>query len=401
MTAPKDIPGAQQQYDTGDIPSASVSASSFMNPPPSTSTSTSKTATTRSRSNTFAYPRWDANGNSHHPPPDFNVPVSSPKSVSSGGGGMSPSSSSILTLLGLSPKSANNGTIPLPSVHQGQGHGHGHGHRRGVSVGQYDTSTTSSSSSSSPFYDDDDDDDGPSEAITPPQQQQALALGLTSLSSDERKERNKQLKKQHPLKPTNFGNELGALRRQQVDDGAEAAELYDKAGPISGAGGGGISTTGDSGQPNSDIYGAPLGRRASWSPRPLNNNGNNTSTTTSSSPPSGTSILSWLHGQQYSSSNGSGNNSTNGGGPTFGNNNSRNSVGIKQPPSTQIETSTSAAAGNVPTGVNADNSYKDFGSSPVGLFRRLSLSVNRRVSSAQVLCYHTYMPCTFLIAPVG
>lgn len=172
----------------------------------------------------------------------------------------------------------------------------------------------------SPFSD---DDDGPPEPVTPPQQQ----LGQTQL--------------QPQAKLTDYGHELDASHKLELDDvfdDSNASMSFAKSPPPSSTAAANNAIA---------LQGAPLGRRASWSPAVIQPTAGHTY---SSSPPAGPppAVLSWLHGQQTSF---------------------------------PISSSQSHSGTAASTTTTTTSDTKDFGSSPVGLFRRLSLSVNRRVSS--------------------
>lgn len=315
--------------------------------------SSSTTATTRSRANTFSYPRWDANGNSHHPPPDTAGPsrsgmsqstrTSSTAMSSATASDATPalsasSSSSILRLLGLSPPVKAAALPSTSSSRDEERQPQTHHHRRGVSYGGL-SSSSYTNSNSSPFYED--DEDGPPEAVTPPQSQLPV---LTPVAvHDDKKHETRQ---QHKM--TDYGHELDEAHKLELDDvfdNGSTVPIVKSPPPPS----------------NAAIYGAPLGRRASWSPAVHGGTGNTTAGHVySSSPPGGppAGVLSWLHGQQTTYPISSGH---------------AQSQNQTQP---QQITSNATAA----TSAAGQSDYKDYGSSPVGLFRRLSLSINRRVS---------------------
>lgn len=318
------------------------------------------TTTTRNRANTFSYPRWDANGNSHHPPPDVSLSRTLSRSQGVGGNATStpaspPSSStasgstpsSILRLLGLSSPKAGPS---LPPVHGNTGgderattttagdNNHNSrrraGHNRGASYSGPPSASTSSSfyssnpGNSSPFYED--DEDGPPEAITPPQHHilpspaTATGPGGGGIGG-----------------PTNYGHELDESHKLELDD------VFDADSRVTLSNNAGYSKTGSGGGSNALAASQPLGRRSSWSPAAKG--GYDASGPYSSSPPAG--IKSWLNGQSAAT--------------------------------TTYPISAQAHNNNGQSVTSSSNNITDYGSSPVGLFRRLSLSVNRRVSSGR------------------
>lgn len=163
-----------------------------------------------------------------------------------------------------------------------------------------------------------DDEDGPPEAVTPPQHHDAPSSTGAG-------------------RPTNYGQELDAAHKLEIDHEHDDGDAFDGDSSFT------LSN-------NRALAGSePLGRRASWSPAVKRGGGAAvTKDAYSCSPPAG--VMSWLHGQQ-------------------------STYPISVPQNQQQQ----ATKQVVPPTSNDNN--KDYGASPVGLFRRLSLSVNRRVSA--------------------
>jgi len=224
----------------------------------------------------------------------------------------------------------------------------------------------------SPFYEDDEEDDrdSPPEAVTPPQHHAHPHMPLSSsMTSAEHYHDNHHIPHSYKqgrststtsttiagstrapsntttLKGTDFGSELDTAHKLELDsEDVFESDHHVRSPPSASAS-------------SAALYGAPLGRRASWSPAMATTTGgggaqyganasNNASATSGG-------VLHWINGQQQhttypvSASAHSNNN----------NNNSQNSAAIGK------------------------DQTPDYGSSPIGLFRRLSLSTTRRVST--------------------
>lgn len=248
-------------------------------------------------------------------------------------------------MLGLSPTAASSASSPsssaLPPLLQsdradGLHNGHAN-HRRGASYGGQ------AAVYASPFYED--DEDGPPEAVTPP-----MDMNVTdhSTAAGAKKTINGNHGGSSLPRPTDYGHELDAAHKFELDDVFDASST--------------IPTVKSPPPPASAaIYGAPLGRRASWSPA-VHTSAYSSSPPQPAAPAPG--VLSWLHGQQTSY---------------------------------PISSSSSSAAQHASSQQSAPVNPNAFGSSPVGLFRRLSLSVNRRVSLRCKLTFKQIQPSLIVL----